>query len=57
MTEEQILTAVWGVGSATRLQYLRAQVRQLRQKLERDPARPRFLVSEPRGAYRLKLGQ
>ena len=57
MTEEQILIAVWGVGSATRLQYLRAQVRQLRQKLERDPARPRFLVTEPRGAYRLKLGQ
>ncbi|MDP9150983.1 MAG: winged helix-turn-helix domain-containing protein [Myxococcota bacterium] len=57
MSEEQILAAVWGAGSATRVQYLRAQVRQLRQKIERDPARPRHLVTEPGGGYRLKLGQ
>jgi two-component system, OmpR family, KDP operon response regulator KdpE len=56
MTEEQILAAVWGSKTATRAQYLRAHVRQLRQKMEKDPARPRYLVSDPGGGYRLKLG-
>ncbi|MGD0679947.1 MAG: winged helix-turn-helix domain-containing protein, partial [Polyangiaceae bacterium] len=55
MTEEQILAAVWGAKDATRAQYLRTHVRQLRQKLERDPSRPRYLVTEA-GGYRLKLG-
>jgi two-component system, OmpR family, KDP operon response regulator KdpE len=56
LTEEQILTAVWGSNAPARPQYLRAHVRQLRQKLERDPARPRYLVTEAGGGYRLKLG-
>jgi len=56
MSEEQILAAVWGPKSTTRAQYLRAQVRQLRQKIEKDPARPRYLVTEAGGGYRLKLG-
>jgi two-component system KDP operon response regulator KdpE len=54
ITEEQILTSVWGTGSGPRIQHLRACVRQLRQKLERDPARPRCLAVEG-GRYRLKL--
>jgi two-component system KDP operon response regulator KdpE len=56
MTEEQILAALWGSGGATRVQYLRTHVRQLRQKMEGDPAKPRHLVSETGGAYKLKLG-
>jgi len=56
LTEEQILTAVWGSKAPARPQYLRAHVRQLRQKLERDPAKPRYLVTEAGGGYRLKLG-
>lgn len=55
MTEEQILTALWGPKTTTRRQYLRAHVRQLRQKLEREPARPRHLVADIAGNYRLKL--
>jgi two-component system KDP operon response regulator KdpE len=54
MTEDQILSALWGPGS-TRTKYLRTQVRQLRLKIERDPARPRHLLSEMGGGYRLKL--
>jgi two-component system KDP operon response regulator KdpE len=56
MTEAQILAAVWGSKASTRAQYLRAQVRQLRLKLEKDPNRPRYLVTEAGGGYRLKLG-
>jgi two-component system KDP operon response regulator KdpE len=56
LTEQQILAAVWGAEGASRSQYLRAHLRQLRQKIERDPDRPRHLVSEAGGGYRLKLG-
>jgi two-component system KDP operon response regulator KdpE len=56
MTERQILDAVWGLEDAPQPQYLRAQVRQLRQKIEGDPDRPRHLLNEPGGGYRLKLG-
>ncbi len=56
MSEEQILAAVWGPKSTTRTQYLRAHVRQLRQKIEKDPERPRYLVTDAAGGYRLKLG-
>ena len=56
MTDRQILDAVWGLDGAPQPQYLRAQVRQLRQKIEADPARPRHLTTEPGGGYRLKLG-
>jgi two-component system KDP operon response regulator KdpE len=36
------------------MQYLRVYMTQLRHKLEQDPARPRFLVTEPGVGYRLK---
>jgi two-component system KDP operon response regulator KdpE len=55
MTDRQILDAVWGE-DAPQPQYLRAQVRQLRQKIEGNPDRPRHLLTEPGGGYRLKLG-
>jgi two-component system KDP operon response regulator KdpE len=55
MSEGQILAALWGPDSATRTLYLRTHVRQLRQKIERDPARPRHLLTEAGGGYRLKL--
>ncbi|HLK35797.1 MAG TPA: response regulator transcription factor [Polyangiaceae bacterium] len=56
LTEEQIVAAVWGTKAAGRSHYLRAHVRQLRQKLERNPSSPRYLVTEAGGGYRLKLG-
>jgi two-component system KDP operon response regulator KdpE len=55
MTEDQILNALWGAGFA-RTKYLHTQVRQLRRKIERDPARPGHLVSKVGGGYGLKLG-
>jgi two-component system, OmpR family, KDP operon response regulator KdpE len=56
MTEQQVLAALWGPGATTRAQYLRAHVRQLREKIERDPTRPRHLLTEAGGGYRLRLG-
>jgi two-component system KDP operon response regulator KdpE len=49
-----LLQKVWGPGYATEAQYLRVFIRQLRSKLGDDPARPRFIVTEPALGYRWK---
>jgi two-component system KDP operon response regulator KdpE len=53
LTHQMILKEVWGPTHAADVQYLRVYARQLRQKLEADPAQPRFLVTEPGVGYRL----
>jgi two-component system KDP operon response regulator KdpE len=53
VTHQQLLRAVWGVGFAKEVQYLRVYVSQLRQKLEENPARPRRLVTALGVGYRL----
>jgi len=54
VTHRQLLTEVWGPGSAGNAHYLRVQMHGLRHKLEREPARPRHLITEPGVGYRLK---
>ncbi len=54
LTHRQILLEVWGSHNATQTQALRVYVTQLRHKIERDPARPRMLITEPGVGYRLK---
>lgn len=54
MTHRQLLKEVWGPGHAEESHYLRIFVRQLRQKLEADPAQPRHLLTEVGVGYRLK---
>jgi two-component system, OmpR family, KDP operon response regulator KdpE len=54
LTHEQILFSVWGPAYTKETQYLRVYMGQLRQKLEADPARPRYLVTEPGVGYRLR---
>jgi two-component system KDP operon response regulator KdpE len=54
LTHEQLLFLVWGPAYTQETQYLRVYVGQLRQKLERDPAHPRYLVTEPGVGYRLR---
>jgi two-component system KDP operon response regulator KdpE len=57
VTEEELVAAVWGPrGRALAGQHLRSHLRQLRNKIEPDPMRPRHLVTEAGGGYRLKLG-
>jgi two-component system KDP operon response regulator KdpE len=53
MTHRQLLKEVWGPGSGNESHYLRVYMNQLRQKLEQDSARPRFLLTEPGVGYRL----
>jgi two-component system, OmpR family, KDP operon response regulator KdpE len=47
-----ILTGVWGAGFGQRTNYLRFHMARLRRKLEPDPARPRWLLTEPGMGYR-----
>ena len=56
LTHEQLLREVWGPGYATQHHYVRVYMAQLRQKLERDPSRPHWLVTEPGVGYRLREG-
>ena len=53
VTHGQILAKVWGRATETEQQYLRVFMRQLRQKLEPQPNRPRWLVTETGVGYRL----
>jgi len=55
MTHRLLLEQVWGPAHAGQTHYLRVFMGQLRQKLEAEPARPRWLVTEPGVGYRLKL--
>ena len=55
LTHRHLLRAVWGVGYAEETQYLRVYMRQLRHKLETEPSRPRYLLTEPGVGYRLAL--
>jgi two-component system, OmpR family, KDP operon response regulator KdpE len=52
LTHRFLLQEVWG--DATDSQYLRVYVRQLRQKLEADPERPRYVLTETGVGYRLR---
>jgi two-component system KDP operon response regulator KdpE len=55
VTHRALLTQVWGPGSTQQTQYLRVYMKQLRGKLEPDPARPRWLLTETGVGYRLAL--
>ncbi|MBA4018230.1 MAG: DNA-binding response regulator [Pirellula sp.] len=53
VTHRQLLKEVWGPDSVEENQYLRVYLGQLRRKIERDAARPRYLLTEPGVGYRL----
>jgi two-component system, OmpR family, KDP operon response regulator KdpE len=55
ITHQQLLREVWGPGSVYETHYLRVYIGQLRQKLEPDPAQPRYILTEPGVGYRLRL--
>lgn len=48
----EMLQAVWGPDYGDELEYLRVFINQLRKKLEVDPAKPRYLLTEPWVGYR-----
>ena len=53
VTARQLLREVWGPAHAEQGHYLRIYVRQLRQKLEHEPSKPQFLITETGIGYRL----
>lgn len=55
VTRQTLLTAIWGSEHVTDTGYLRLYLSQLRKKLEPDPGRPRYLLTEAGMGYRLQL--
>jgi len=56
LTHRAILRDVWGPAYGDESNYLHVYVSQLRHKLEPDPSRPRYLLTEPGAGYRLVDG-
>jgi two-component system KDP operon response regulator KdpE len=54
VTQRQLLQEVWGPAYQRETNYLRVYLAQLRRKLEPDPSRPRYLVTEPGMGYRFE---
>jgi two-component system KDP operon response regulator KdpE len=52
--QRELLRTVWGPAYSTETNYLRVYLAQLRRKLEPEPSRPRYLITEPGMGYRLE---
>ncbi|MEH1057522.1 response regulator [Micromonospora sp. CPCC 206171] len=52
VAHRQLLREVWGPAYETETNYLRVHLANLRRKIEPDPARPRYLITEPGIGYR-----
>jgi two-component system KDP operon response regulator KdpE len=55
VTHRQLLREVWGPGYGDQTQYTRVYMGQLRHKLEENPSRPVYLITEPGVGYRLRV--
>src|SRR6266700_4107302 len=53
VTHQQLLREVWGPAHTEQAHYVRIYMAHLRHKLEAEPARPRYLLTEPGVGYRL----
>ncbi len=56
ITQQQLLTDIWGPTHTDKSHYVRIVIGHLRGKLNDDPADPRFIVTEPGVGYRLREG-
>jgi two-component system KDP operon response regulator KdpE len=54
LTHVRLLRGVWGAEYGGELEYLRTYVRMLRKKIEDDPARPQYILTEPWVGYRFR---
>src|SRR6266545_226167 len=54
LTHRAILREVWGHAYEVESHYIHVYVSQLRRKIETDPARPRYILTEPGAGYRLR---
>ncbi len=57
LTHRNLLSAIWGGNSVEQTEYLRVFIRHLRMKLEPDPKRPRYILTEPWVGYRFVPGK
>ncbi len=57
VTHQQLLRGVWGPEYQNESHYVRVYVGQLRHKIESDPARPRYILTEPGVGYRLRVDE
>ncbi len=55
VTQSALINSVWGKHAQGHAHYLRIYVQHLREKLKDDPLRPRFILTEPGGGYRLAI--
>jgi two-component system, OmpR family, KDP operon response regulator KdpE len=51
----KLLQAVWGPDYGGEVEYLRVFVNQLRKKIEPEPAKPRYILTEPWVGYRFQM--
>jgi two-component system KDP operon response regulator KdpE len=54
VTQRQLLQEVWGPQYVEESHYLRVHIAHIRAKIEPDPSRPRYLITEPGVGYRLR---
>ena len=52
LTHQYLLRAIWGPGFINQSQYLRVFIAQIRKKIEDDPNRPKYLMTESGVGYR-----
>lgn len=57
LTHNQLLRQVWGTGYQEEAHLLRVNVSNLRRKIEADPSRPRYILTEPGVGYRMREGE
>jgi two-component system KDP operon response regulator KdpE len=57
VTQRQLLHEVWGPGYEDEGHYLRVHIAHIRGKIEPDPSRPRYVITEPGVGYRLREPQ
>jgi two-component system, OmpR family, KDP operon response regulator KdpE len=57
LTHQYLLKQIWGLQFSNETQYLRVYIAQLRKKIENDPNKPRFLITESGVGYRFVAAQ
>jgi two-component system KDP operon response regulator KdpE len=55
LTHLRLLQAVWGPDYGSEVEYLRTFINQLRKKIEKNPAKPKYILTEPWVGYRFQL--
>jgi two-component system KDP operon response regulator KdpE len=55
LTHTKLLRSVWGLEYGGELEYLRPHICTLRKKIEKNPAKPEYIVSEPCIGYRFRI--